>query len=81
MRRGSITGNTAEGSARASGGGVSLGEGSFEMGGGEISGNTAKAGTAYGGGVATASSESRFTMRGGSISGNDASTAAGGVYC
>ena len=80
MHRGSISGNTAEGSARAAGGGVSIGKAAFQMGGGEISGNIAKARTAYGGGVASGNSESEIIMSGGTISGNKASTAAGGVY-
>jgi uncharacterized repeat protein (TIGR02543 family) len=66
-----ITGNTAYGP----GGGVWIGNASFTMEGGEISGNSVTSG--YGGGVYVIYNGS-FTMEGGEISGNSASSGIGG---
>jgi len=68
-----ITGNTSNTSW--GGGGVSVGDGVFFMGGGEISGNTAR----YGGGVWNAGA-GLFFMDGGVISNNIAWNSGGGVY-
>jgi hypothetical protein len=76
MNSGEISGNTASASRYASyGGGVYVeSSGTFNLYGGEISGNTAS-----GGGGVFVESSGTFTMTGGEISGNTASVG-GGVY-
>ena len=76
MNEGSaITGNT---NTFGRGGGVYIGEGTFTMNGGTISGNTA--GGSYGNGGGVFMENGTFTMKGGTISGNAASSNGGGVY-
>jgi hypothetical protein len=70
LKNGVISDNTID---NDKGGGVSVGEGTFTMSGGTISGNTAAAG----GGVYTDSS-CTFTMNNGTISGNTAISSNGG---
>jgi hypothetical protein len=80
MSDGTISGNTASYyNGNGVGGGVSVADGAFTMGGGTISGNTAS----YGGGVYI--DNGTFTMNSGTISGNMAggggySGNGGGVY-
>jgi hypothetical protein len=79
MKEGSaITGNTT---SAGYGGGVHVNGGTFTMGGGTISGNTA-AGTALseGGGGVHVKTNSTFTMDEGTISGNTANQLGGGVH-
>jgi hypothetical protein len=78
-----VSGNTVSSfdgggySSTDSGGGVYvLGNGTFTMSGGEISGNTAN----YGGGGVFVVGDGTFTMSGGEISGNTANYGGGGVY-
>ena len=77
LEGGAISGNTANGSNPAQGGGgvsVYTATGTFSMSGGAISGNTAQ----QGGGVAV-NNASTFSMTGGTISGNTAHRDGGGV--
>jgi uncharacterized repeat protein (TIGR02543 family) len=64
------------------GGGVYVNNGgSFEMSGGEISGNSATSSSSgVGGGVYVSGIDSSFTMSGGKIFGNTATNSGGGVY-
>ena len=71
MRGGSITGNTAS----PYGGGVHLGNGSFKMYGGEISGNILSSSSSRGGGIYMTGGS--FEMNGGEISGNEAARGGG----
>ena len=73
---GKITGGNAITPTANSGGGVYINNGSLNMYGGTISGNTAK----YGGGVCVNGSSGIFNMRGGVIKENTANTTTGGVY-
>ena len=68
-----ITDNTTN----DTGGGVWLGEGTFEMNGGTISNNTAHS---WGGGVIVEKYGGVFTMHGGTISGNNTFRNGGGVH-
>jgi len=60
------------------GGGVYIAGGTFNLSGGEISGNTANGGTGGGGGVYVSSGTFYFTS--GEVSGNEATSGGGGVY-
>jgi hypothetical protein len=80
MRNGKITGNNGN---NLSGVGVRVeAGGSFDMSGGEISGNTSGSGNGNGGGVYVSGAGSSFTMTGGLISGNRPGPygSGGGVY-
>jgi fibronectin type 3 domain-containing protein len=82
---GAISGNTATVGNGGCGGGVFVGRnGTFTMGGGEISGNTAYGGSSDGsGGGVYVYRSGTFTMSGGEISGNTASSRyySGGGVC
>ncbi len=73
---GKITGGNAITPTANSGGGVYINNGSLNMYGGTISGNTAE----YGGGVCVSGNSGTFNMRGGVIKENTANTTTGGVY-
>jgi hypothetical protein len=77
MQNGVISSNTAASAAAAdgTGGGVFIIEGSFELSGGNITGNSA----GNSGGGVNANRDSTFTMTGGEIDGNSAVVGGGGV--
>ena len=78
MHNGEIYDNHARGvgDAIGNGGGVAVGEGTFAMYGGTITGNTA----IRGGGGVVVGGVGTFAMSGGTISGNEANLNGGGVY-
>jgi hypothetical protein len=87
MEGGTISGNKANGTTEASGGGVYVQDGTFTMkNNAEISGNeaTATAGNVFGGGVKLSIHNSNethtYTMEGGRINGNKAIATGGNAY-